>query len=306
MLKKWFSGLKKTQENILGRLNSLIRLGGDINETFYEELEEILITADLGVRTSMDLVSDIRKLVKERKIKEREQVTELIREVLTGILESNSQELRLNKKGLSIILLIGVNGVGKTTTAAKLGNHLKEKGLKVMFAAGDTFRAGAIEQLKLWGDRLGIPVIAQQEGSDPAAVIFDAIEAAKARGMDVLVIDTAGRLHNKKNLMEEMKKINKVVQREDGRLPEEIFLIVDAGTGQNALTSAEEFKKNVPEMTGIILTKLDGTAKGGIVIPMIKDLKIPVKFVGVGESVSDLEPFSAESFVEGLFGEDKE
>lgn len=306
MLKKWFSGLKKTQENILGRLNSLIRLGGDINETFYEELEEILITADLGVRTSMDLVSDIRKLVKERKIKEREQVTELIREVLTGILESNSQELHLNKKGLSIILLIGVNGVGKTTTAAKLGNHLKEKGLKVMFAAGDTFRAGAIEQLKLWGDRLGIPVIAQQEGSDPAAVIFDVIEAAKARGMDVLVIDTAGRLHNKKNLMEEMKKINKVVQREDGRLPEEIFLIVDAGTGQNALTSAEEFKKNVPEMTGIILTKLDGTAKGGIVIPMIKDLKIPVKFVGVGESVSDLEPFSAESFVEGLFGEDKE
>ena len=306
MLKKWFSGLKKTQENILGRLNSLIRLGGDINETFYEELEEILITADLGVRTSMDLVSDIRKLVKERKIKEREQVTELIREVLTGILESNSQELSLNKKGLSIILLIGVNGVGKTTTAAKLGNHLKEKGLKVMFAAGDTFRAGAIEQLKLWGDRLGIPVIAQQEGSDPAAVIFDAIEAAKARGMDVLVIDTAGRLHNKKNLMEEMKKINKVVQREDGRLPEEIFLVVDAGTGQNALTSAEEFKKSVPEMTGIILTKLDGTAKGGIVIPMIKDLKIPVKFVGVGESVADLEPFSAESFVEGLFGEDKE
>ena len=306
MLKKWFRGLKKTQENILGRLNSLIRLGGDINETFYEELEEILITADLGVRTSLELVSEVRKLVKERRIKEREQVTELIREVLMGILESNSPELRLNKRGLSIILLIGVNGVGKTTTAAKLGNQLQERGLKVMFAAGDTFRAGAIEQLKLWGDRLKIPVIAQQEGSDPAAVIFDAIEAAKARGMDVLVIDTAGRLHNKKNLMEEMKKINKVVQREDGRLPEEIFLVVDAGTGQNALTSAEEFKKSVPEMTGIILTKLDGTAKGGIVIPMIKDLKIPVKFVGVGESVADLEPFSAESFVEGLFGEDKE
>lgn len=306
MLKKWLNGLKKTQENIVGRLNALIRLGGDINETFYEELEEILITADLGVHTSMDLVDSLRKQVRERKIREREQVTALIRELLTEILEENQQELRLNRKGLSILLLIGVNGVGKTTTAAKLGNHLKEQGLKVMFAAGDTFRAGAIEQLKLWGERLEIPVIAQQEGSDPAAVIFDSIEAAKARGMDVLVIDTAGRLHNKKNLMDEMKKINKVIQREDGRLPEEIFLIVDAGAGQNALASAEEFKKSVPEMTGIILTKLDGTAKGGIVVPMIRDLKIPVKFVGVGESVKDLEPFSAEAFVEGLFGGDGE
>ena len=304
MLNKWLNGLKKTHENILGRLNALVKFGPTISDLFYENLEEILVTSDLGVKTSMDLVEQVKTEVKKRKTSDSKEAIGILRELILDIVKMNDQKLNLSSEGLSIYLFIGVNGVGKTTTIAKLGNLLKRRGLNVMFAAGDTFRAGAIEQLKVWGETLEIPVIAQQEGSDPAAVIYDSIEAAKTRGIDVLLIDTAGRLHNKKNLMEEMKKIDKVIQREDGKKPEEIFLVIDSGTGQNALSSAEEFIKNVPDITGLILTKLDGTAKGGMTIPLIKELQVPVKFVCLGENVKDIEEFIPEKFVEGILGEE--
>lgn len=304
MLNKWLNGLRKTHENILGRLNALVKFGPTISDRFYENLEEILVTSDLGIKTSMELVDQVKEEVKKRKISDSREAVIILKELIFDIVKVNNQELNINEGGLSIYLFIGVNGVGKTTTIAKVGNLLKKRGLNIMFAAGDTFRAGAIEQLKVWGEELQIPVIAQKEGSDPAAVIYDSIEAAKARGIDVLLIDTAGRLHNKKNLMEEMKKIDKVIQREDGKKPEEIFLVIDSGTGQNALASAEEFIKNVPDISGLILTKLDGTAKGGMAIPLIKELKVPVKFVCLGEGVKDIEEFVPDKFITGILGEE--
>lgn len=304
MLNKWISGLKKTQDNIFGRIKSLLKINGSLNTTFYDQLEEILITSDLGVSTSMDLVENLQKEVKARGITETKEAVELLKLLIKDIIAKNNPKTKMNKYGLSIYLFIGVNGVGKTTTVAKMGYYLKEQGYKVMFAAADTFRAGAIEQLKVWGEKLDIPVVAQSEGSDPAAVVFDSIESAKAKEMDVLLVDTAGRLHNKKNLMEEMKKINNVIQREDGKKPEEIFLVIDAGTGQNAIASAQEFKKSIPDITGLVLSKLDGTAKGGVIIPLIKEIKVPVKFVGIGEGLKDLDVFSADEFLNSIFEEE--
>lgn len=302
MLNKWISALKKTQIDFKDKLNHLLGRGGKLDVSFYEELEEILITSDLGVDTTYALIEQLRETVKEEKIIEPSDAILRLKELIKKLLTGNKCLLRINEDGLTIHLFIGVNGVGKTTSIAKMGYLMKSKGEKVMFSAADTFRAGAIEQLKTWGERLDIPVIAQQEGSDPAAVIFDSIEAAKARGIDILMIDTAGRLHNKKNLMEEMQKIDKVIRREDGRKPDEVFLVIDAGTGQNAITSATEFKKSIPDITGLILTKLDGTAKGGIIVPLINEIGVPVKYVGLGEGVKDFESFSPEDFVDSLFG----
>lgn len=306
MLNKWIKGLKKTQNNIFGRIKSLLQLNNELNSTFYDQLEEILITSDIGVKTSMELVESLKERVEEDKIKEPSEAIDVLKDLIKDILKNQKNKITINKHGLSVYLFIGVNGVGKTTTVAKMGYYLKEQGYKVMFSAADTFRAGAIEQLKTWGDKLDIPVVAQGEGSDPAAVVFDSIESAKSKGMDILLVDTAGRLHNKKNLMEEMKKINRVIEREDGKKAEETFLIIDAGAGQNAVVSGEEFKKNLPDISGLILTKLDGTAKGGVVVPLVKELKIPVKFIGIGETVKDLDIFSYDKFLDSIFYKEEE
>lgn len=306
MLNKWIKGLKKTQNNIFGRIKSLLQLNNELNSTFYDQLEEILITSDIGVKTSMELVESLKERVEEDKIKEPSEAIDVLKDLIKDILKNQKNKITINKHGLSVYLFIGVNGVGKTTTVAKMGYYLKEQGYKVMFSAADTFRAGAIEQLKTWGDKLDIPVVAQGEGSDPAAVVFDSIESAKSKGMDILLVDTAGRLHNKKNLMEEMKKINRVIEREDGKKAEETFLIIDAGAGQNAVVSGEEFKKNLPDISGLILTKLDGTAKGGVIVPLVRELKIPVKFIGIGETVKDLDIFSYDKFLDSIFYKEEE
>lgn len=306
MLDKWISGLKKTKDGFLTRLQALAGRNGGLDEGFYEELEEILITSDMGADTTFSLLDSLRDEVRKEGIKDPGEGLNILKRLISDILQQNKCLLRINDDGLSIYLFLGVNGVGKTTSIAKMGYLMKNKGEKVMFAAADTFRAGAISQLKAWGERLEIPVIAQQEGSDPSAVIFDAIEAAKARGIDILMIDTAGRLHNKQNLMEEMQKMDRIIRREDGRNPEEVFLVVDAGAGQNAVASAAEFKKNIPDISGLILTKLDGTAKGGVVVPLINEIGVPVKYVGLGEGIRDLEPFSPADFIRGIFGEMEE
>lgn len=306
MLDKWINGLKKTKEGFLDRLQALVGRSNGLDEGFYEDLEEILITSDMGADTAFSLLDSLREEVRRAGVQNPQEGLEILKRLIGDILKQNKCLMRINDDGLSIYLFLGVNGAGKTTTIAKMGHLMKSKGEKVMFAAADTFRAGAISQLKAWGERLEIPVIAQQEGSDPSAVIFDAIEAAKARGMDILMIDTAGRLHNKQNLMEEMQKMDRVIRREDGRKPEEVFLVIDAGAGQNAVASAAEFKKNIPDISGLILTKLDGTTKGGVVVPLINEIGVPVKYVGLGEGIRDLEPFSPEDFVRGLFGEGEE
>ena len=301
MLRKWIKGLQKTQDNIFGRIKALLQLNGNLNMTFYDQLEEILITSDIGVKTSMELIEKLKVRVKEEKVTECKDAIGILEEIIKDILKNSKSKLTINRHGLSVYLFIGVNGAGKTTTIAKMGYYLKDQGYNVMFSAADTFRAGAIEQLKIWGKKLDIPVISQSEGSDPAAVVYDSIESAKSKGIDILLVDTAGRLHNKKNLMEEMKKINKIIEREDGKKAEEIFLIIDAGAGQNAVISVKEFKHNLPDITSLILTKLDGTAKGGVVIPLIKELNLPVKFIGIGENLKDLDVFSADNFIQSIF-----
>ncbi len=305
---KFLSGLNKTSTSLLGAMDDLVRRG-KIDEDLYEELEEILIQADVGVTTSMELVDRLRQEVKERRIKEASELQPLLAEIVAEILidEEEVPALQLRDDGLSVILFVGVNGVGKTTTIGKLAHRLKSEGKKVLLAAGDTFRAGAIEQLQVWGERVGVDVIKHQPGGDPAAVIFDAVQAAKSRGIDVLLCDTAGRLHSKVNLMEELKKVRRVLQREIPDAPHEVLLVLDATTGQNAMQQAKIFKDAVG-VTGIVLTKLDGTAKGGIVIAIKNELNIPVKWVGLGEKMDDLQEFQGEQFVHALFGsgDDKE
>ncbi len=306
MTEKFKSGMSKTRESFTTKLNDLVAKYRKVDEDFFEELEEILISADVGVETVMTLIEELEMEVKRQNIQEPEKVKEVISEKLVDIYydgdDASVEHLTMSESGLSIILVVGVNGVGKTTTIGKLAHRLKEEGKSVMLAAGDTFRAGAIEQLEVWGERAGVEVIKQSEGSDPAAVIYDGIQAAKSRGVDVLLCDTAGRLQNKVNLMNELAKVKKVISREVDGAPHETLLVLDATTGQNALNQAKTFKE-ATDVSGIVLTKLDGTAKGGIVLAIRREMDIPVKFVGLGEQMTDLQPFDAHQFVYGLFGD---
>ncbi|NUK29088.1 signal recognition particle-docking protein FtsY [Parageobacillus sp. VR-IP] len=305
---KFKQGLTKTRDSFAGRVNDLIARYRKVDEEFFEELEEILISADVGVTTVMDLIDELKMEVKRRNIQDPKEMQEVISEKLVEIYRGDDEEyeksaaLNIQKDGLTVILFVGVNGVGKTTTIGKLAHKLKTEGKTVMFAAGDTFRAGAIEQLEVWGERVGAEVIKQSAGSDPAAVVYDAIQAAKARRVDVLLCDTAGRLQNKVNLMKELEKVKRVIEREVPGAPHEVLLVLDATTGQNAMSQAKIFKE-ATNVTGIVLTKLDGTAKGGIVLAIRNELHIPVKFVGLGEKMDDLQPFDPEKYVYGLFAD---
>ncbi|MEK4485149.1 signal recognition particle-docking protein FtsY [Psychrobacillus sp. FSL H8-0484] len=302
---KFKEGLAKTRNQFTSKVNDLVARYRKVDEDFFEELEEILLQADVGFETVVELMESLRFEVQRKNIKDTAGIQSVISEKLVEIYEAgddNSTELQLENEGLSVILFVGVNGVGKTTTIGKLAHRLKGEGKKVILAAGDTFRAGAIDQLQVWGDRVGVEVIKQAEGSDPAAVMYDAIRAAKTRNADVLICDTAGRLQNKVNLMNELEKIHRVISREIPNAPHEVLLALDATTGQNALVQAQTFKE-VTNVTGIVLTKLDGTAKGGIVLAIRNKLHIPVKFVGLGEQMDDLQPFDAEKYVYGLFAE---
>ncbi|WP_347499718.1 signal recognition particle-docking protein FtsY [Proteiniborus sp. DW1] len=284
------------------KVDSILKSYKKVEEELFEDLEEVLITADVGVNTSLAIIEELRQKVKEKKVNEVSEVRELLKEVLREVLTS-AESSKLNiEPSPAIILVVGVNGVGKTTTIGKLSSRLKSEGKKVLIAAGDTFRAAAIEQLQEWGNRAGVEIIAHQEGSDPAAVIYDGIQAAKARKTDVLICDTAGRLHNKKNLMNELSKIFRVVEREYPDARKEVLLVVDATTGQNAVSQAKVFKEAC-DITGIVLTKLDGTAKGGVVLAVQSELNVPVKLVGVGEKIDDLQNFDPVSFVEAIFEE---
>ena len=269
-----------------------------IDEELFEELEEALIMSDIGVETSVYIIEQVRNIVKTEKISDVTEIKNVIIKVITEMLEKDDTELDL--KSPSVILVIGVNGVGKTTTIGKLTHNFKEQNKKVILAAADTFRAAAIDQLQIWGERSKVDVIKHQENSDPGAVVFDAVQAAKARNADILICDTAGRLHNKKNLMEELRKISKIINREYSEANVEVFLVLDATTGQNALQQAKLFKE-VADITGIVLTKLDGTAKGGIIIAIKNELKIPVRYIGVGEGIDDLQKFNASEFSKALF-----
>lgn len=296
---KLVDGLTKTRDNFVSGLDSVFHSFSNINNEFYEEIEEILIMADVGINTTFAIVEELKSKVKENKIKDPKECRELLIETMKEKMRNNSDTYDFENKK-SIILVIGVNGVGKTTSIGKIAGQLKEKNKKVLLAAGDTFRAAAIEQLTEWSNRANVEIIAQSEGSDPAAVIYDAIVAAKARNVDVLICDTAGRLHNKKNLMEELKKINRIIDREYPEAHRETFVVLDGTTGQNALSQAKEFSK-VSDLTGIILTKLDGTAKGGVAIAIQSELNIPVKYIGVGEQIDDLQKFDANDFINALF-----
>ena len=293
------AGLTKTRDNIASGFDSIFKGFSSIDDDFYEELEEIMIMSDMGIDTTMSIIENLKKKVKEDKIKEPEECRQVL-------IDSIKEQMKLDEEAYdfkdkkSVVLVIGVNGVGKTTSVGKMASLLKGEGKKVMMAAADTFRAGAIEQLKEWAGRAGVDIISQAEGADPAAVVYDAVSAAKARNVDVLLCDTAGRLHNKKNLMDELKKINRIVEREYPEAYKETLIVLDGTTGQNALAQAKQFKE-ATDISGIILTKLDGTAKGGIAIAIQAELGIPVKYIGIGEQVDDLQPFDPDMFVNALF-----
>ena len=291
-------GLLKTKSAIVGKIDELFKKFVKVDEELFEELEELLISADIGVQTTEEILDELRDIVKDKRIKDSAEVRAELLGILKGMIGEH-EPLNLSTTP-SVILVIGVNGVGKTTSIGKIANELKSSGKKVVVCAADTFRAAAAEQLSVWCDRAGVDIIKQGAGADPASVVFDAINAVKSRHADVLIIDTAGRLHNKKNLMDELAKIDRVIGRELPNAAKETLLVLDATTGQNAVLQAKEFKE-ASKITGLILTKLDGTAKGGIIISIRKELGIPVKFIGVGEKIDDMKPFDSEEFAKALF-----
>ena len=300
MFNKFFdklkTGLTKTRDGLTDKINEALKLTISIDEDLYEELEEILITSDIGMDTTMEIIERLRKKVREEKINDKELVIPTLKKIIKEMMLEGTEEIKQDKK---VMLIIGVNGVGKTTSIGKLAAKKKSEGKKVLLAAADTFRAAAIDQLEVWSQRAGVDIVKHGEGSDPAAVVFDASKAAIARKADVLICDTAGRLHNKKNLMNELSKINKIIDREFGEDNKETLLVLDGTTGQNAIVQAKQFMESCP-IDGIILTKLDGTAKGGVVISIKQTLNIPVRYIGVGEGIEDLQEFDAESFAEAL------
>ena len=293
------SGLSKTRDNIVSGIDSIFHGFSNIDDDFYEELEEILIMGDLGVHATMDIIEDLKEKVKKNHIKEPVECKQFLIESIKEQMDVGEAAYEFEHQ-TSVVLVIGVNGVGKTTTIGKLAGKLRQQGKKVVLAAADTFRAAAGEQLKEWAQRAEADLIGGQEGSDPAAVVYDAVAAAKSRKTDVLLVDTAGRLHNKKNLMEELRKINRVLEREYPEAHRETLIVLDGTTGQNALAQAKEFK-DVTDISGIVLTKMDGTAKGGIAVAIQAELGIPVKYIGVGESIDDLQKFNSDDFVNALF-----
>ena len=296
-------GLLKTRDGIMGKIDDVLKSYVKIDEELFEDLEEVLIMADIGVESSLKIIENVKDKVRENKITEVEEVKGLLKEEMQEVLDSDSGNTKLKiDSSPSIILVVGVNGAGKTTTIGKLAYKLKNEGKKVIIAAGDTFRAAAIEQLEEWANRSDVDLISHKEGSDPAAVIYDGIQSAKAKKADVLICDTAGRLHNKKNLMNELNKIFRVVEREFSDASKEVLLVVDATTGQNAIQQAKTFKE-AADITGIVLTKLDGTAKGGVVIGVQSEVKVPVKLIGVGEKIEDLQEFNSKAFVDAIFGD---
>ena len=293
-------GLKKTRDSISNGVNGILNSFTKIDDELFEELEETLVMADVGVQTSTEICDRLRKKIKETGVTDPKEIKGMMKEIISEMLGEN-EGLRLDTKP-SVILVIGVNGVGKTTSIGKIAAKLQSEGKKVVLGAADTFRAAAIDQLGIWAERAGVSMVKSVEGTDPASVVFDTIASAKSKGADVIICDTAGRLHNKKNLMDELAKINRVIARELSDSSVETLLVLDAATGQNAVNQAREFK-NAADITGIVLTKLDGTAKGGIIIAIRNELNIPVKFVGVGEGIDDLQPFDAAEFADGIFEE---
>lgn len=294
-------GLKKTRDSVVGQIDSMLKSFTKIDEDLFEELEELLVMGDVGINTATKITDELRVRVKKEGITDPAMIHGLLADIVSEMLKGG-EELKLTTKP-SVILVIGVNGVGKTTTIGKLANNLRKQNKKVILAAADTFRAAAVEQLEIWAERSKCDIIKQGEGSDPAAVVFDAISAAKARNADVIICDTAGRLHNKKHLMDELNKISRIIDRELPDADKECLLVLDATTGQNAVNQAREFK-NSAGITGIVLTKLDGTAKGGVVLAIKEDLGVPVKYIGVGEQIDDLQPFNADEFAKALFAQE--
>ncbi len=298
------AGLAKTKNAVFKQVDELFKKFVKIDEELMEELEELLICADVGAATTEDIIEKLRDKIKSERLTDGDEAKNALKEILKESIGEGA-ELNISKGELCVILVIGVNGVGKTTSIAKIANKLKNDGKRVIVAAADTFRAAAIDQLEVWTERAGVELVKQNEGSDPAAVVFDAINSARKKQADVLIVDTAGRLHNKKNLMNELAKINRIIDRELSSASRETLLVLDATTGQNAVNQAKEFK-NAADITGLILTKLDGTAKGGVIFSVKRELDIPVKFIGVGEKIDDMEPFNPDDFVNALFDNNEE
>lgn len=292
------NGLNKTKTSFDEKINNVFKNFRKVDEDFLDELEEVLIMSDIGMNTSIKIISNLREKIKKEKIQDEEEVKQTLREEMQKILDVTDIELHLNTKP-SVILVVGVNGVGKTTSIGKMANRLAKNGKKVVVAAADTFRAAAVEQLEIWAKRAGADIVKRDEGVDPASVVYDAIKMTKENGADVLIVDTAGRLHNKKYLMDELNKIQKVINKEMPDADKEVLLVIDGTTGQNAISQVKAFKQET-DITGIVLTKLDGTAKGGVVIGIVEENKIPVKFIGVGEQIDDMEIFNSEDFVKAI------